>query len=412
MNKLIAFLCVFMYYTSPYRLFGHAMPEIIVLIAICLQLTQSRKIFIKNGYGPFMVYMLLFPALISFVTGLPGNYVISFIPVNLLLYSAAFCILLPNVDIKYVLKYYKILVYIAVCFFFIQEFAYYIIGNRPTLYFPLEMYYENSDIASFSESRASMNRSSSFFLEPAHFAQYILPYYCIVICNSIRDRIISKEAFILTLTLLLLQSGSGYLGMAAIFISILFLRNFVALEIKIAIAVVFACVIGIVTVFFINNPFIGEILSRVNEITSLEVSASGSQSGFLRIWRGYFIYGSLAPIYKLFGIGIGSFEYVSSLFYIPGSRYEGSYVNGIQTLLISGGMIGTALFFRFIFKISQRMSAEGIIVIICMIAMFFVEQMMFTPKMFLSILIAVAVSSNPRQIFNHRIKTAEVYYCH
>lgn len=39
------------------------------------------------------------------------------------------------------------------------------------------------------------------------------------------------------------------------------------------------------------------------------------------------------------------------------------------------------------------MNSEGIIMIICMIVLFFVENMMFTPKMFLFILISFAATN-------------------
>ena len=175
MRKTIAFLCVFMYFASPYRVFGHAMPEVIGLIAIILQLVQSHKVSVLTGYRVFMLYMLFIPPIVSFITGLPGNYLTSFFPVSLLFYTVAFYVLLPNVDMNYVLKYYKYLVYISVGLFVIQELSYYSIGTRPTLYLPLEMYYEGFSLGEFTASRAFMERSSSFFLEPAHFAQYILP---------------------------------------------------------------------------------------------------------------------------------------------------------------------------------------------------------------------------------------------
>ena len=399
MRKTIAFLCVFMYFTSPYRVFGHAMPEVIGLIAIVLQLIQSHKVGVLTGYRVFMLYMLFIPPIVSFIAGLPGNYLTSFFPVSLLFYTVAFYVLLPNLDMNYVLKYYKYLVYISVGLFIMQELSYYSIGTRPTLYLPLEMYYEGSSLSEFTASRASMERSSSFFLEPAHFAQYILPYYCLTMFKTIKKKALSKEFMVLTLTFLFLKSGSGYVGFMVIYGSVLFLKGYVPIKVKFAILSVIVCALIIVVVFFISNPFLLDILLRLNEVTSLEVSAYGSQSGFLRIWRGYFIYDNLAPIYKILGVGTGSFEYVSSLTYIPGSRFEGSFFNGIQTLLVSGGIIGTVLFFRFIYIISKRMSREGSIIIICMISLFFVEHMMFTPKMFLFILIAFAVSSNYRHAY-------------
>lgn len=404
-DKIIAFLCVFMYYMSPYRFMGHAMPEVIGLVAILLQLTQSHKIRVLTGFGAFMIYMLFVPSVISFITGLPGDYLTSFVPFNLLFYSAAFCILIPNVDMEYVIKYYGVLVYIAVAFFFVQEIFEFITGSRPTLYLPLEMYYEGSDAAGLSESRASLSRSSSFFLEPAHFAQYILPYYCLAICKCLRGKAMSIELIVLSFALVFLQSGCGYLGLASIFGAILFIKGFVPFKVKLAIISTFIIGLGFVAVFLYDNPIIIDILSRFDEITTIDIISDGRESGFLRIWRGYYFYGAMAPINKLLGVGVGSIEYVSNLVYFPGSRYEGSYMNGIQSLLVTGGIVGTALFFRFLYKIGKKMEVEGVIMLICMIALFFVEHMLFTPKMFLFILIAYAITelSRNQDVVNNTI---------
>lgn len=404
MKKIIAFLCVFMYFASPYRLYGHALPEVIGLIAILLQLSQSPKIKLMNGYGGFMLYMLFVPPIVSLFTGLPGDYVVSFLPIALIFYSIAFIVLLPNLDMAYVLKYYRFLVYISVGLFFIQEISYHAMGVRPTLYLPLEMYYDDSTLNEFAESRASMDRSSSFFLEPAHFAQYILPYYCVVVYNTLKNKKISWEFLIFTAVLFLLQSGCGYVGLLAIFVSVLFIKGLVPFKVKIVMIAAIASGFLVVVYFFINNPIIVELISRLDEVTSMEVDAYGHQSGFLRIWRGYFIYDIMAPLYKIFGVGVGSVEYVSNLIYIPGSRYEGGYMNGIQTLLITGGLCGTLLFARFIYKTCNNITPEGVVCIMCMISIFFVENMLFTPKMFLFILIALAATDNYRKVFVLRKK--------
>ena len=403
MEKIVAFLCVFMYFMSPYRFLGHEMPEIIGLVALLLQCFALKKVAFMRGYGVFMLYMLLIPATVSLLMGLPGNYAVSFIPVGLIIYSLFFAILLPNLNWDYVLKFYRLLVYIAAGFFLLQDFAYYTVGVRPTLYLPLEMYYEGSDVSGLSESRSMMDRSSSFFLEPAHFAQYILPYYSIVVSRFVKDRKNIIEFFLLSFVLLFLQSGSGYWGIVAILVSLLFIPGYLSKGLKIGLSAFILLLIGGVVYFLKDDPLVMGIISRFDEITSLEVEAHGSQSGFLRIWRGYFLYGALEPISKIFGVGVGCLEYVASLIYIPGSRYDGAFMNGIQTLLVTGGIIGTSLFFRFLLKTFKKAGSESIIVIVCMISIFFIEHMMFTPKMFLFIMIAIAVSGNSNNIFGKSI---------
>ena len=408
MDKIIVFLCVFMYFMSPYRLLGHEMPEIIGLIALILQIFRFQKIALMPGYGIFLLYMLIIPPIASLMGGLPGNYIASFIPVSLIYYSLLFTILLPNLNWDYVLKFYRFLVYIAAGFFLFQEFSYYTIGIRPTLYLPLDMYYKGSDISEFSASRSLTIRSSSFFLEPAHFAQYILPYYCIVICRFVKERTNRWEFFLLSLIILLLRTGSGYWGAVAIIASLLFMPGYLSKRMKMVVATIVLLMLGGIVYFLQEDPLFLGVYSRIDEITSLEVDAYGRQSGFLRIWRGYFIYGAMEPINQLLGVGVGSIEYVSRLIRIVGSRYEGSYMNGIQLLLVNGGIVGALLFFRFLYYSFKKTSSESVIIIACMISLFFVEHMFFTSKMFLFVLIALAVSRQYRfNEANSHLKKAE-----
>jgi hypothetical protein len=124
----------------------------------------------------------------------------------------------------------------------------------------------------------------------------------------------------------------------------------------------------------------------------LEVDAHGQQSGFFRIWRGYFIYGSMDLLNQIFGASLGSVEYIASKVYILGINYEGTYMNGIQSLLITGGIVGTLLFFYYIVKLYKSLNNSGRCIIVAMIVLFFIENMLYSPKMFLYILLAFCIS--------------------
>lgn len=96
---------------------------------------------------------------------------------------------MPNLNKKLVLKYYRWLVYIAVAFFVIQEISHIIIGYRPVFFLPfLEMYYEGSNSSSMAAIEVNSDRSASFFLEPSHFVQYIIPYYCISLSRYLKTK--------------------------------------------------------------------------------------------------------------------------------------------------------------------------------------------------------------------------------
>lgn len=392
MRKLIPFLCVFAYYASPYRLMGYVLPELICLLAAMMQFVYTQRSYLSKEYICFMLYMWLIPPIVSVAVGLPGAGITSFLPLGLILTSINIAILLPNVNCDLVVKYYRLLVYIAIGFFVLQELSFFTTGFRPTFYLNfLESYYDGSNITEFAMSRSEMNRSSSFFLEPSHFVQYIIPYACFVVCQSIQNKKMSIELPVMFLVIVWSKTGAGFLCLALI-VAFVFLFNsrwhfFIKLSFLIAVIVV----VSVALTYFSDNVIVSEVLRRSTEF-SLTVDAHGQQSGFFRIWRGYYIYAAGDPLNQLFGTATSSIEYVASKVYISGIDYQGTYMNGIQSLLMQGGVVGTVLFSVFIWKFCKTFSMSSQCVIFTMIGLFFIENMLYSPKMFLFILVAYCIN--------------------
>ena len=390
-KKLIAFLCVFMYFASPYQIANHALPEIIGLCAIFLAIFQQRKIKMPEKYGVYFVYMLFIPPLVTLGQSLPGDYVASFIPIALIFYTLFFIFVFPQVESRSFLLIYKCFVWVSVAFFIIQEISFSLTGWRPTVYLPLDMCYDDFSSNSFGDLISSISRSPSFFLEPAHFIQYIFPYYCLIAVEAIQNKKSIIEFIILTIVVFDAQSGSGFLALLALTIFLLFANNGITLKTKIYASSFILCGALIVLYYFGASDFVMALTERTKEF-SFEVERYGAQSGFLRMWRGYFIYGSLSELSQVFGVAVGSFEYVSSRVFIDNVNYTGAYMNGIQTLLVGGGIVGTFLFFRFIFHFYNKSCISGKAVLITMIAFFLVEHMYYTPKMCLCLLTAYCIN--------------------
>lgn len=406
----VAFLCVFMYYASPYRLLGMEFPEVLGALALLIQLAHCRKYHIPQSYGLLFVYLLVIPPVISLMMGMPGNYMISFFPKALILYTCYFIFLLPNVDYNSVLRFYRILVLIALVFFWIQEFSYSTFGYRPTLYAQfLEIRSDNFDAKGLSEITSVSNRSSSFFSEPAHFVEYIIPYFCIVLAKSFKERKVGLNIILLTATIIWVQSGSAYFVLAALIIYIFLKDKTIKISIKVISLLLFSIIVYIAFSFFRDNEIVSTILFRSTEF-SPQVEQFGQHSGFIRIWRGYFIYDALPSINKILGVGIGSGDYVTSLMNVYDPIDGKGFFNGIQWILVFGGIVGTCLFARFLYKFIKKCNIAGKYVIVAMIALFFVENMMFTPKMFLYLLVAVAISNiNPQLNINRlSLKTKKI----
>ena len=390
-----------MYFMSPYRLIGHEMPEILGILTLLIALFTKPSISVSNKYLVYMLYMWIIPPICAMITGIPGDYSLSLLPVALILMSCYLCILLPSVDKTLVLRYYRILVYVAIGFFVIQEVSSLLFGYRPTLYLPFfEMYYSDLDMASFSESRTSMARSSSFFLEPSHFAQYILPYFCVVFSKYCKDKNNLLELIFFSLVLFFLKAGVGYITLIVVFFYYILKSDSLKLYQRVFIVFIGVSGVLVATIVFSNTEFMSSILGRMDEF-SIEVDPYGSQSGFIRIWRGYFIYGAMDTLNQIFGVSVAGVDYVSNAVYIPGSRFEGSFSNGIQGLLIMGGVVGLVLFLRYIISLCKKLDFTGRLIIIAMMTLFFIEHMLNTPKMFLYILLASCFTAPIKQLRNN-----------
>lgn len=388
MKNLISFFCVFMYYMSPYRLAGHQMPELVGLLAVVLAIVSGYKFKLDKGFQIFVVYMWIVPVIAGQTTGISGNWMEALIPIGLILSTLYLGFLQYNVDKESVLKFYKILVYAAIIFFVIQELSY-IFGNyRPTLYLSfLEAYYEDTDVDMFATSRASLDRSSSFFLEPSHFVQYIIPYFCIIVSRYLREKKGFKEMVGMLIIIIWIRAGVGYVTLLVI-AGFLFLRSdIMRLYQRILILLSICTALILINTLFADNKLISETMGRMSEF-SMDFEASGAQSGFIRIWRGYIVYGTLGFLNKFFGVSIAGIEPLFSSVIIPGCRYDGAYMNGIQTILISGGLVGLFLFTIYIRSLYMKMDIIGQCILVAMITIFFFEHMLYTPKMFLYILLA------------------------
>ena len=407
MKKLISFLCVFAYFASPYRLAGHVLPEIICLMAAMMQFVVPRKLYLPKEYTIFMIYMWLVPPIVSSLVGLPGSFFESLLPLCLILTSINLAILIPNVDYGLVIKYYRFLVYIAIGFFILQELSSVLFGFKPTLYFGfLESYYDGSDMMDFAISRSEMERSSSFFLEPSHFVQYIIPYVCIIICRCIQNKKISFELILLISVVIWSKTGTGLFSLVIIGLFCFLFCNKWNILSKFFISLFIAVFLVVAFTYFSDNAIVAEILRRSTEF-SITVDAYGQQSGFFRIWRGYFIYAAGNIYNQIFGTAVAAVEFVASKVYIPGINYEGSYMNGIQSLLVQGGIVGTLLFGGYIRKLFNLFSISGRCIILTMLGLFFMENMLYSPKMFLFIIIAYSISKFEKNKNNYE---KSIYY--
>lgn len=387
LNSIIAFLLISLSLLSPYNVAGIYMPVLVATLVGVISFVRKPTAF-PQGYSPYLLYMLTIPALVSFLMDLPGDAFQNIFPKAVITYSIWLLALNKKLDSKKVLKYYKYLVYVSIVFFYIQETSYMLFHVRPTFYLSYFENYYGVPTSEFAYSRATMDRSSSFFLEPAHFVQYIFPYLCIVLCKCLEKKKLSKECLFIAFTIIFSRSGCGYFCLMALTLYFVIVYDGFHIVTKFLIASAIVVAIYSAVIFFSDNEIVSFIMGRMDEF-SMSVEETGRQSGFLRMYRGYFIYDDLDVFNKIFGVGAGSLSYLAEHFIMYGVRYEGDYMNGVQSLLNKGGIIGTVLFvFVYLRKQFILSNQAAKCILVGMVALFFIENMLFDYKMFHYVLLA------------------------
>lgn len=278
-------------------------------------------------------------------------------------------------------RIYIYLVLAASIFFFIQESAYYTTGVRIPGIIPfLDNIYSaklNASTSDFINKLAMSKRSSSFFLEPAHFVQFIAPGLVISLFSHEKAKL--KYAIIITAAMILSRSGNAMILLAVIYGSYICLstgKN--SLKILVVVAVIGAFY------YFAGTEQGIELMERSSE---LDTNISEVNSGFIRIYRGYYVWGAQDVMQKIVGVG-DNVDYTISQAPMFAWMFRGDtdlFFNGIQSILISYGIIGIFIFMIALWAIFRYNCTEGRVLIMMFLALSFVESVYNSSEMILYI---------------------------
>lgn len=391
--QILNFLIVFTPWLEPYKWNGIDLDTLALFFTIFFSFTIIRNKWRLNyNFKPFLFYGIIVPPIISIIYGLDSNIKSSYIILSL--YTLFVGQISNNLSLKYFIKYYRILVYIAICVFVLQEIMFVSVGYRFSALIPfLDLKYNFTTMQNFIITQMFFPRSSSVFLEPSHFAQYIVPYFAYSLSKNTEHINFKRfvEPVLLLLVFFFLKSGCG------IVCSIAILSAYVpVLRISVFKKVIFF-ICGIIVFPLLFNRIAAsetgeQILNRTEE---LEVGNNYNSSGTQRIFRGFYVYEEESPILKIFGVGTGGCIDVinqSSARMMFNSNER--YINNVHTLLIGFGFIGTLLFIIHIFSLYRLSTLDGKLIMIGFIALCFMESFFLNSKMILYIGFIYALINN------------------
>ena len=266
-----------------------------------------------------------------------------------------FCLFFSNFEYDYFYKSYKKIAFVIIAIFFAQELSYRTVGVRVSGLVPflplVTNFAEMEGSFTFEEHLSLISRSSSVFSEPAIMAQYLLPLFAISLFREEKKkRILIAGAS--ALTILLSQSGNGFVGLAVVaaVYALYYVKQKNSKVLIITVPVV--CIIAFNAFLYVAGTEMGQELSgRAVELRDTD-NSSGQSSGFFRIYRGYFVYGEYNVIEKV--TGLNNFALIrEKIRQCPFSftfSENDMYFNTIQNYLIKTGIIGLFLYLLFLWR--------------------------------------------------------------
>ena len=379
-NKYFAFFIAILPILDIYGLGfpGISIGKLIITVILIIGIACGMYGFpsFPKGFMVYFLYMLIIPQIFAVFSG--GAFLGDIVYKSI---GSIYFMLILGYGYKYIklkdfIKYYEITVVVCCLFFLIQEIASALFNIKIIGLLPLPLTNMDSLEAQINLLR-NLSRSSSFFLEPAHFAQHLSIYLVLKIFSE-RKRFFDWKSIFISLIIIFLRSGTGYMILLLVWVAFFV---YCIKERKHTVSIALTS-IALICMLFIGSQFgfleqeQDSTLSRVGELSSENVSYT---SGYVRIYRGYVLYFGLQPMEKVVGIGAGNLEtyvaqntideYEELLF----AQKDMFYLNGIQQHLVYGGAIGLFLYLLFLFKLTRKNTIIGIVIVLTVLLHSFIS---------------------------------------
>lgn len=392
MKKIVNFLLVLYPILGIYKLpIGIDIPVnaavFMALFAITLvKKKKGARVVLPDGFVLYWIYIsivyILFSPSLNFTSFIPGG-------ISFCFWIIAFVTGLAFFDYGLLKKYYKFVFLVCAIVFYIQEISYYTFGSRPIFLLPFPL----TGDATYQEILANqikLDRSSCFFREPAHFAQFILPLLAMEMIDAPKNgKIMNGFSIFIIVTLILLRSGNGIVGLIVLLAYRIWMYiRYAKWGYKFLTLFVFIPIIIALTGYYIQTEQGAMIAERAAGLGYEEGSGS-----FMRTFRGYVLFEALPTINKIFGLtieGVSEFVPHSRVSYLFISKFTGEYefyLNGIQTVLISNGIVGLVLFLIIYIKLYKKNTELSRSLILLFLSLLLIGNLYLTQMMMIATII-------------------------
>ncbi len=374
--------------------YGWGTYDFAFILTSLLAVVSVFKYGIKRQYLP--KYLLIYFVYWFVVHEITASSTGELVPLGIIRTFLVYMMFFAAIEYQYLLKAYSVIAYVSIGFFFFQEIVYALSGYHPMGIITSLPIAIDADMGTFLDTKLYGVRSSSFFSEPAHFVQYILPLLCIELFG--RNKVNWLRAAIIAAALLVSQSGNALFGLAVVFVMTI-VRMLKEKKHRV-IAFILIPIFLVISLFVVREYMSSEMGQRLLERQDqLDASgASSGQSGFIRIYRGYYVYDDYNTIEKIIGNDSPTAIH-SHIRHCPVSFMfeEGDmYFNSFQHVLIRTGMIGAVLYLLLFFSLYRKTDYCGKSILTVILVLGFIASIYFTETMAIYFLLTWKRNENTR----------------
>ena len=274
---------------------------------------------------------------------------------------------------------------VSLYFFFFQYFLS-VIGIKISGIIPFLPLSNEIPTAEYIALQLERDRLSGLFQEPAHYSQFMTVVLVYILFSD--EYIPRKYLFTVLISLSIIMSSSafGLVMLIAVWSMWAFFYHLQDSNYKVIYLIGMLTLVLAVVFLVSRSENIMSVVGRVNELSG-ESSSEHGRSTYIRVVRGFIPFFESDFGHMLFGNGLGTLN--SFVVSHPHSNYllltefNPKWINGLQYLLFSTGIVGVLLYFWEIIFLFRNTSPIGKALIVCIILLFVSSDSFFSIDIFL-----------------------------
>lgn len=389
-NKNIAMFLLAVFPILDYYYFGTSnftFANVISILLFLYTLLKGKFSFknVPKSYYIYWIYSALQIYLIAGIGGwsdyIPGGVMLAIFSLCTFCYATYF-------NINVLRKYMRWVFIVASALWFFQNMVWLSAHVKISTFLPLtnsilssHMTYKELTLWQNEVGGELIERFSSIFSEPSHFAQYALMLLSIeLFIGNNKNKLYTKFSIMIVAMLFLIQSGAGLMGLG--FIAIVKLLYILLVTRKKIYYFYLAVLIPMFVIgvrWYLNSQAGSYVSERTEQLDYTDETATNS--GFVRMYFGWYKYGELSSSQKLLGTSRASI----------GEMREGGFFNGVTNVLCSQGLIGLLLLILFYAKTCKRRKPYSSVVSLYMLFISLIASTYLGGLMLISAAIALGV---------------------